>query len=113
MKYIIERTSKSSKKLPCEEAYIDTYIRIDERTIDDPKKLNGMFDRNNWYKLGKNHRVEDGHIKRDFKIKAYFIDINSLEELNKLSNKYGELIISSSFDNENIPSIEIYDTYRE
>ena len=114
MKYMIKRTSTYVEDIkPCEEAYLDKYISIDERVINDPKNFNCESDRENWYKEGKNHRVEYGHIKRDFKDKAYFIDINSLEELNKLSNKYGDLIIRECWDNPNIPCIEIYDNYRE
>jgi len=109
---MIDRTSGYDDK-PCEEAYLDKYIYTDERQINDPSKFYYKENKENWYKEGKNHRVEDGHIKRDFENEAYFININSLEELNELSNKYGELVISSSFGNKNIPSIEIYDDYRE
>lgn len=112
MKYMITRTSMF-EGIPCEEAYLDTYIRIDERTVSDPKNLNFKLDKEEWYKTGENHRVENGHIKRDFKNEAYFIDINSLEELNKLHEKYGDLVISNSWNNTSIPSIEIYDDYRE
>jgi len=37
------------------------------------------------------------------------IEINTLEELNYLAEKYGEIIISMG----DTPSIEIYDDYRE
>jgi hypothetical protein len=111
---MISRTSIwSDEKQPCNEAYIDTYVRVDERTVDNPEKLNGIGNKKDWYENGKNHRVENGHIKRDFDDKAYFIDINSLEELTDLYIKYGELIIGKSFWNPDIPSIEIYDSYRE
>jgi len=113
MKYMIERTSESSKKLPCEEAYVDTYMRIDERATNDPKKLNDMLDRNNWYKLGENHRVENGHIKRDFEFKGWFININSLDQLNQFVKTYGDIVIYQNYENPDILKIEIYDDYRE
>lgn len=96
MKYMIFRTSDFDNK-PCEEAYLDKYISIDERAVDAPSKI---IDGDDWYKEGKNHRIENGHIKRDFEDEEYFIDIDSLEKLNNLSSKYGEIIISSSGDNE-------------
>ena len=40
---------------------------------------------------------------------TWHIDINSLDELIKFVNKYGEIVVST----ENDPYIEIYDTNRE
>lgn len=40
------------------------------------------------------------------------VQLDTLEDILNFSKKYGELIIDSSYDNEN-PSIEIYDDYRE
>ena len=40
---------------------------------------------------------------------TWYIDINSLDELIKFVDKYGEIVVST----ENDPYIEIYDTYRE
>jgi predicted RNA-binding protein associated with RNAse of E/G family len=39
----------------------------------------------------------------------WYIDINSLDELIKFVDKYGDIVVST----ENDPYIEIYDTYRE
>jgi hypothetical protein len=61
-----------------------------------------------------NHRVVDGYIKRDFEEEAWFIDIETLEDLIKLQNEVKqELIIGKCFWNDEIQSIEIYDDYRE
>jgi hypothetical protein len=90
---------------PCKEAYqIDGFV-TDERTVKDPSKLQ-CDDKDTWYTKGLNHRVIKGHIFRDFPAKLWVVDIDSLEDLNKFSHKYGSLI----FDEENI---EIYDDYRE
>lgn len=44
---------------------------------------------------------------------GWFMNIDSVEELNKFSDKYGELVLSRSIWNKNIKEIEIYDWYRE
>ena len=115
MKYIVTRTSTCGESKPCDEAVEETVTLIDERNIDDPMK--NKFIGKRWYTEEKyfNHRVENGHIKRDFKEKRWTIEINSLEDLNKLEEKYGKLIITkpiwTCYD---IPyEIEIYDTWRE
>lgn len=51
----------------------------------------------------KNHMITEDEI---------FIEINNLYELLELSKNYGELVIHSCYDEE-IPTIEIYDDYRE
>lgn len=113
MKFYISRTSSGDDK-PHERAYRDKYIRIDTRTVDDPSKLNHPSDKTNWYKQGKNHRVIDGYIKRDFDDEGWFIDIETLDELIKFENETkSNLIIGKCFWNTEINSIEIYDDWRE
>lgn len=41
------------------------------------------------------------------------IEINDLDELLKLSKKFGEIIVSASLDANELTDIEIYDSYRE
>ena len=41
------------------------------------------------------------------------IEINDLDELLKLSKKFGEIILSASLDPNELADIEIYDSYRE
>jgi len=110
MNYRITRTSDWGDNSPCEEAVKGTYIDIDERTTDSPDKIPANLNQPTdwWYKDGTNHRVENGHIKRDFIRDGWIVDINSVDDLRKLSDKYGNLIFNST---EN--SIEIYDDYRE
>lgn len=103
MKFEIYRTSGFGMQKPCEEAFIDKVIHIDERFSDSPSKLP---DSEKWFSKGSNHRVENGNIKRDLEREVYVVEINTLSELIDLSNKYGDLIIDKN-------TIEIYDDYRE
>ena len=113
MEFITNRTSNWDGQ-PCEEAKRKTVIAVDERTVNDPKHLKCMS-ADEWYTDPKyfNHRVENRHIKRDYKTKEWVVEINTLEELLKFINKYGQVIIGSWYKYKNLPSIEIYDDYRE
>lgn len=115
MEFTISRTSVwNLESLVCPEAYQKEIFFVDERTVDDPSKLRMKDDREDWYKIGANHRVENGHIKRDKgPIKVWFIRVDSLQELLKIYNKYGNLIIQQNYHNPEYMHIEIYDDYRE
>lgn len=115
MKFLLTRTSTGvEESKPHEKAYLDTYIRVDTRSVDDPSKCHYDFDRETWYTEGTNHRVENGFIMRDIKECAWYINFNTLEELIELKKEVGtELILSDSIYEENVFSIEIYDDYRE
>lgn len=63
-------------------------IRVDERTIDDPSKFSQEWDKRNWYTDGENHRVENGHIKRDFEESFHIIEINTIEDLLEFQRKH-------------------------
>lgn len=61
---------------------------------------------------------KDKFIKTDFwgkvsEVETWFIDINSIEELIALEDKYGELVICHCMYNKEVIKIEIYDDYRE
>lgn len=108
MKFMVSRTSNWDAEVsPCEEAHREEYTSIDERTTDDPS-----FEPT-WYDHGTNHRVEDGHIKRDFSDVGWFVELDSLEALMEFRDKYERLVLGRYWDNNSIPSIEIYDDYRE
>lgn len=112
MKFKISRTSTYCNQ-PCIEAVKEKCISIDERTVNSPDKLNFKYDRENWFTEGTNHRIEDGHIKRDIEDEDWFIEVNTLEDLIEFQEKYGDIIIQKSWDNDTIKEIEIYDDYRE
>ena len=44
---------------------------------------------------------------------GWFIDINSLDELLELKEKYGDIIITNNILNQDRLELEIYDTLRE
>lgn len=68
-------------------------IRIDRRTTDAPEKIpfykgNKIEADNDWYGEGKNHRVVNGMIERDFDDEFFVIEINTLEDLINFQEKY-------------------------
>lgn len=72
----------SSDAPPCEGVVDLPCIRVDERIKDDPAKIEFYKGKTDWwYKQGRNHRVEDGRIKRDFDDRAWYVEIDSLEAL--------------------------------
>jgi hypothetical protein len=112
MKFRIKRTSTDKK--PCSRAKKENCIYVDERDVSSPELLKYDNAVESWYSSGKNHRVENGHIKRDIYTTAWFIEINTLEDLLKFIKKHGNCIITQSdWLIKSCPSIEIYDTYRE
>lgn len=113
MRFLVKRTSSSDESKPCPGATPGEYVYIDERVVDDPKKIPGEGAK--WYERGENHRVEDGHIKRDFPGEAgWFLELSTLEDLIALQAQVGEeLVIGPATLNPGIMEIEIYDTYRE
>lgn len=114
MKFQLTKTSSYEGK-PHRKAKKEKIVRIDERTTDDPSKIpSGGHTSDWWYKDGRNHRVENGRIKRDFDAEIWVIEINSLEDLIAFGNKCGTpLVVGTSYLNASMPSIEIYDDYRE
>ena len=116
MKYLITRTSRSYYEKPCNEAFEQEVILTDERTVNCPQMLVYSCQRETWFTDPKyfNHRVEKGHIKRDYKEKRWVIEFTNLKELMKFINKYTEVVIGKTFNCKEIPfEIEIYDDYRE
>lgn len=118
MEFLIERTSmwEEEKPIDDERLYYKKYTRIDTRTVDDPQKLPRSVG-DSWYDKGSSHKVNDrGCITREFPDSqpGWFIKLNSLEELMAFIDGVGhEVVIGYSMWNLNVPSIEIYDTYRE
>lgn len=113
MEFMITRTSNWSTVRPCDEAYEKVYSRKDIRTLKSFEEYDNKF-RDNFLDNGSNHRInEDGYIEREFEDKAWFIKINSLEDLLNLQNKYGQIIVGQSWNNYEYMMIEIYDGYRE
>ena len=86
MKFKVRRTSEWDVDVqPCKEAHQETFVSIDLR----------------------------GKIARDFDAIGWFIEINTLEELLKFREKYGDLVLTKHYLNPEIVEVEIYDDYRE
>ena len=117
MEFMISKTSLygDDDRSPHERAYKKAYLRVDERTADDPEKIPSEGG-GRWYRSGKNHRIEDGHIMRDFDDEAWFIEIKDLDELiqfTKTLDGTKEIVFGESYWNNQMLQIEIYDGYRE
>jgi hypothetical protein len=115
MKVLVSRTSLFlDEDKPCDEVVHGTYIHVDERTVDHPDKL---YPKNrftsDWYNDPRftNHRVENGHIKRDSIQEGWFIQMYSIPELKLFIQKYGKCVISVMDGNPDMITLEIYDNY--
>lgn len=119
MKFIITRTSEWGDSSPCAEAKRDRVVRVESRTFRSPEEYDKKFAAREgaWLSVGTNHRIDrDGYICRDREMMdLWTIEINSIEELVALSRKYGEIIVADYYLNANdeYPTLEIYDDYRE
>ena len=85
MEFKISRTSMWNDKKPCDNAYRKKIIRVDERG----------------FKSFEDHD------------EIWVIEINTLEDLLDLKEKYGEIIVCTAYENPNINELEIYDDWRE
>jgi len=121
MEFEISRTSLWNEAKPCDEAYRKSIIRIDERGFSSFEEHNERLPRDKkWEEEGFNHKIipanneyDHSHIYREFDDEIWCIKLNSLEDLLKLQDKYGNLVLEKSFKNNNIRRLEIYDTWRE
>lgn len=120
MKFIITCTSDwGDDNSPCEEAKRSQVVRVETRTLCTPEEFDKKFAAREgaWLSVGANHRIgKDGYICRDREMMdVWIIEVNSIEELIELSKKYGKIIVDNHYLNSNdeYPTIEIYDSYRE
>lgn len=119
MRFIVKRTSQyqflDEKSSPCDESIRLNYYKT-EKYFDFEFESWGKTEeeRNkSWLGTGKNHRVENEYIKREVEESAWFIDITTFDKLIKFIDKYGDCIISKREEDNEFPTIEIYDDYRE
>ncbi len=121
MRFQVSRTSEWYGNKPCEEAYRQKIIRIDERGFETFEEHDKTLTRDKkWIEEGFNHAIvpaneqfKKPHIYREFEDYVWAIDIDTLEDLLKFKEKYGDLVITTSIKNEYINEIEIYDDWRE
>jgi hypothetical protein len=69
-------------------------LRVDRRNTDSPEKIPAFkedkeYANKYWYGDGMNHRVVNGCIERDFEDIFCVIELNTIEELLNLQEKYG------------------------
>lgn len=118
MKATVERTSNwGCEEKPIDEAVLanKTLHYQDRRNVSSMEEAKTKFWYNEFMSSGTNHREERGYIVRDCERKedVWEIEIESLDDILCLFDKYGDIIIKSSIYLEYDFSIEIYDTYRE
>jgi len=108
---VCRRTSVWERK-PCDEAEEAPFVRVDRRTTDDPMKNPHIGKM--WYESGRNHRVENGMIARDFDDKRWVVRIADGAALQAFCEKYGDIVLTVNTDGlEPCYEVEIYDGYRE
>ena len=121
MEFLVERTSVWAAidfKKPCKEAIAKEFVYIDRRTaktLIEAKLPKHKHWADEFFSRGTNHREERGMIARDLESqKKWVINIDTLEDLIKLVNKYGDIIVVQVDDYKGIElCIEIYDGYRK
>lgn len=117
MKYQITTSSSwgDEDESPWKTAKKEPFPRYDTRTCTEEYYNEHLtrHDGKKWREVGTDHTVlPDGNIRRTMEDEnVWVVEINTLEELMKLQEECGHSIIISSRNP--IPSIEIYDGYRE
>lgn len=114
MKFSVTRTSRYWGK-PCNEAKKVKATYLDRRAVkslEEAKKYSWFEE---WYNSTVNHREENGYIIGEWKEKwdIWVVEINSLKDLLRFIDKYGQVVIQESDYKEYPYEIEIYDTWRE
>lgn len=114
MRFWITRTSVWSGHPGVEEAHLGMRPCYDTRTFKTFEEYDKRgFRDGRFLDRGTEHEVlPNGEgIRRRIKGEpGWFVEVESLEDLMALNQRYGVLIIST---HEGVPSIEIYDDYRE
>lgn len=116
MRFMVSRTSHwSDEGPPCEGAVRKSYTRVDRRSASRPNKIPAYANRDEswWYEEGRNHRVVNRQICRDFDAEGWFIDFPDLAALTTFIGANGHVVIGPSYSNPDILEVEIYDDYRE
>lgn len=113
MKIQVSRASQSflSEEPPVVGAVKQQYTYIDVRCVKSPEDICHKPTRDNWYKIGQNHRQYDEYsIARDIPngISAWFLEIDSVESFVK---EYGCCVVNLTENG--WLSLQIYDDYLE
>lgn len=117
MRFQVSRTTRYEGR-PCDEAVEGTVEVWDRRSFKTPEEHDEKIPRGpGWLEAGTDHgiwrRGELYGIERRMPDRqAWFVDIETLEDLVAFMDKHGDLVLQR--DHPNLPpEIEIYDDYRE
>ena len=118
MKFVICRTSMWTEEKPYEKCVREIVDRIEVRSLNTPEQYDTRFStrEGKWLSRGVNHCInEEGYIQRTHKNdrEVWVIEVNTLDELIALQKEIGEELILSTVRYDGVPSLEIYDSYRE
>lgn len=116
MKFKISRTSYSRDIKPCYDAYKMELPYYHIRTCTEDE-FNERFSNSEglWRNNGTDHHItNEGHIIRQEQTETcWVIEFKSLKKLLEFSDQFGKIIIEPNVTNRDLPTIEIYDSYRE
>lgn len=108
MRFLITRTSAWSDSQPCPEAVPFQYA---SRTVYTYKSLKQAQTDNR--DQGREFELFEGVVcSPPYTVDGWAVDLHSLEDLIELQEAHGSLIVDFSFPAQ-MPTIEIYDDYRE
>lgn len=93
MKIVIKKGEYNVRPLNCIHLQKEVVLWIDERYVDHPSKLKNVD--KNWCKEGINHRVEKGHIKRDFRVIEWVGDL-TIENLITILDNHSKCEINKT-----------------
>lgn len=108
-RFLITRTRNWSDEKPCEEAVRQSYTHTEEWFLFRANKYP-----NEWQQTGTNHRTEGDMAVKEVADSDWFVEIDTLEALLAFRQKHGPIILDEREDRLSpLPTIEIYDGYRE
>jgi len=120
MRFIVTRTSTWSDNRPCDEAVPVTLEWWDCRTFKTEQEHDNRLALTDgpWRSKGSEHGAwEEGIRRRLDDRQAWAVDLPDLAALMAFAAKHGQLVIEGPRPHEHgdtaLPSIEIYDGYRE
>lgn len=100
MKFLVSRKvqSISSSEKPCEEAVKEMLTPLDYRTVGSLEEAKNKIWFKQWYEGGVNHREEDGMVvcEKKEKEERWVVEFNTLEELIRFQEKYGDILIRNT-----------------
>ena len=117
MEFLLTATSGHVDRYT-DKATLKKYTKVEARAVKTFSEFDDRFGKleGKWLSKGINHKEVNGCIQREFPLgsEGYFIEINTLEELENLRLECGkELVLTTAPNNEYIPCIEIYNNYIE